>query len=69
MMPISKQLFILLIKNQKLNKKSENNLMKSILLWLDDEINIKEDISEIFYIIKWEKIDDDLIFELLIKLF
>ena len=41
--------------------------MKSILLWLDDEINIKEDISEIFYIIKWEKIDDDLIFELLIK--
>ena len=64
---LSKQLFILLIKNQKLNKKSENNLMKSILLWLDDEINIKEDISEIFYIIKWEKIDDDLIFELLIK--
>ena len=64
---LSKQLFILLIKNQKLNKKNENNLIKSILLWLDDEINIKEDISEIFYLIKWEEIDDDLIFELLIK--
>jgi hypothetical protein len=64
---LSKQLFILLLKNQKLNKKNENNLVKSILLWLDDEINIKEDISEVFYLIKWEEIDDDLIFELLIK--
>ena len=64
---LSKQLFILLIKNNKLNKKNENNLLKSILLWLDDEINIKEDISEIFYLIRWEEIDDDLIFELLIK--
>ena len=64
---LSKQLFILLIKNQKLNKKNENNLIKSILLWLDDEINIKEDISEVFYLIKWEEIEDDLIFELLIK--
>ena len=64
---LSKQLFMLLLKNQKLNKKNENNLVKSILLWLDDEINIKEDISEIFYLIKWEEIDDDLIFELLIK--
>ena len=64
---LSKQLFVLLIKNQKLNKKNENNLIKSILLWLDDEINIKEDISEVFYLIKWEEIEDDLIFELLIK--
>ena len=64
---LSKQLFILLIKNPKLNKKNENNLIKSILLWLEDEMNIKEDISEIFYLIKWEEIDDDLIFELLIK--
>ena len=64
---LSERLFILLIKNNKLNKKNENNLLKSILLWLDDEINIKEDISEIFYFIKWEEVDDDLIFELLIK--
>ena len=64
---LSKQLFILLIKKQKINKKSDNYLLKSILLWLDDEINRKEDISEIFYLIKWEEIDDDLIFELLIR--
>ena len=64
---LTKQLFILLLKNPKLNKKSENNVVKCILLWLDDEINIKEDISEIFYLIKWEEVDDELIIELLIK--
>jgi hypothetical protein len=55
------------LKNPKLNKKNENNVVKSILLWLDDEINIKEDISEIFYLIKWGDVDDELIFELLFK--
>ena len=64
---LTKQLFILLLKNQNLNKKSENNVVRSILLWLNDEINIKEDISDILYLIKWEEVDDELIFELLIK--
>ena len=64
---LTKQLFILLLKNPKLNKKNENNIVMSILLWLNDEINIKEDISEIFYLIKWENVDDELIFELLFK--
>ena len=64
---LSKQLFILLLKNQNINKKNENNVVKSILLWLNDEINIKEDISEIFYLIKWEEVDDELIFELMFK--
>ena len=64
---LTKQLFVLLLKNPKLNKKNENNVVKSILLWLDDEINIKEDISEIFYLIKWGDVDDELIFELLFK--
>ena len=64
---LTKQLFILLLKNQNINKKSENNIVRSILLWLDDEINLKEDISEILYLIKWEDVDDELIFELLFK--
>ena len=64
---LTKQLFILLLKNPKLNKKNENNIVMSILLWLNDEINIKEDISEIFYLIKWEYVEDELIFELLFK--
>ena len=64
---LSKQLFILLLSNKYLDKKNENNIVNSILLWLNDEINIKEDISEIFYNINWNNVDDSLIFELIIK--
>ena len=64
---LSKQLFILILSNKYLDKKNENDIVNSILLWLNDEINIKEDISEIFYNINWENVDDALIFELIIK--
>ena len=64
---ISKQLLILLFKNKNIKIKNSNDIIKSLLLWLDDEINIKEDISQIFYSIKWDEVDEDLLFELLIK--
>ena len=64
---ISKQLLIIILENKYLNKRNDNDIVKTILLWLQDEINIKEDISSIFSIINWEKIEDDLIFELIIK--
>ena len=64
---LSKQLFILILSNKYLDKKNENDIVNSILLWLNDEINIKEDISEIFYNINWENVDDALIFELIVK--
>ena len=41
------------------NNSQKKLKIKSILLWLNDEINIKEDISEIFYLIKWEEVDDE----------
>ena len=64
---ISKQLLILILENKfsKINK--NNEIVTSILLWLEDEINIKEDISSIFGIIEWEEVDECLIFELIIK--
>ena len=64
---LSKQLFILILSNKYLDKKNENDIVNSILLWLNDEINIKEDISEIFYNINWENVEDALIFELIVK--
>ena len=64
---LSKQLFILIMSNKYLDKKNENDILNSILLWLNDEVNIKEDISEIFYNINWECVDDSLIFELIVK--
>ena len=64
---ISKQLLIIILENKYLNKKNDKEIVETILLWLQDEININEDISCIFKLIKWENIEDDLIFELIIK--
>ena len=64
---ISKQLLILIIKNKFLNKNDENDIVIGINKWLDDEINIKEDITELFDVIQWDKVKDEYIFELMIK--
>ena len=64
---IPKKLLFLIVKNKNLNRKTDNYILKSILLWLDDEINIKEDITELFPIINWNNINISLIFEFIIK--
>ena len=64
---ISKQLLLLVLKNKYINKKSENDIVIGINKWLNDEINIKEDITEVFDCIKWEKVNDEYIFELIFK--
>ena len=64
---ISKQLLMLILENKFLKINNNNEMVTTILLWLDDEMNIKEDISSIFGLIKWEEVDESLIFELIIK--
>ena len=64
---ISKNLLLLILKNKYLNKNSENDIVIALNKWLNDEINIKEDITELFDFIKWEKVDDENIFEFIIK--
>ena len=64
---IPKQLFILIMNNKYLDKKNSNEIVDSILLWLNDDSNIKEDITEIFYNINWDSVDEALIFELIVK--
>jgi len=64
---ISKQLLILILENKFLKINKSNDIVESILLWLEDEMNIKEDISSIFELIKWENVDEILIIELIIK--
>ena len=64
---ISKQLLVLILKNKFLNKKSENEIVIGINKWLNDEINLKEDITELIDSIKWEYVDDEYIFEFMIK--
>ena len=63
---ISKQLLILILENKYMQLK-DKDIVETILLWMQDEMNIKEDISTVFDLIKWENIDDDLIFEVIIK--
>ena len=64
---ISKQLLMLILENKFLKINNNNEMVTTILLWLDDEMNIKEDISSIFGLVKWEEVDESLIFELIIK--
>ena len=63
---ISKQLLILILENKYMHLK-DKDIVQTILLWMQDEMNIKEDISSVFDLIKWENIDDNIIFELIIK--
>ena len=55
------------MNNKYLDKKNSNDIVNSILIWLNDDANIKEDITEIFYNINWESVDEALIFELMVK--
>ena len=64
---ISKQLLILILENKFLKINKNNDIIESILLWLEDEMNIKEDISNVFEMIKWEYVDETLMIELIIK--
>ena len=62
-----KQLLIQVLKNKYLNKRNENDIVIGLLNWLADEINSKEDITELFDVIQWNKVSDDLVFELVMK--
>ena len=64
---VSKQLLILVLKNKYLDKTNENDIVIGINNWLNDEINLKEDITELIDGIQWENVDDEYIFEFIIK--
>ena len=64
---ISKQLLVLILKNKNFNVVNEDKIVMALLNWLDDEINIKEDILEIVEYIKWENVSLSLFFEFIVK--
>lgn len=64
---LPKNIFWLILKNKYLNVKTENEIVKALGLWLDDDLNVKEDISEILNYIQWDKVDRPFLFEFLIK--
>ena len=65
---ISKQLFLLLLKNKNfLLNNSSDKILKALLNWLDDEINIREDIINIIEYIKWDSVSLELFLEFILK--
>ncbi len=63
---ISKQFLILILRNKNYLV-SADNFATAILNWLDDEINIREDISEIIENLNWEKVSFVFILEFVVK--
>ena len=57
----------MVLKNKYLDKTNENDIVIGINNWLNDEINLKEDITELIDGIQWENVDDEYIFEFIIK--
>ena len=77
---LSKNLLSIIIKKKQLIKTEENDshkedsqlnnvdkLVMCLINWLNDEVNVGEDISEIIKSIKWDSVSLPLIFEFLIK--
>ena len=67
---ITKNLLSIIIVNRFQHNKADKNMDKVVLCllnWLDNEINIKEDISEIIENIPWDAISLPLLFEFIIK--
>ena len=77
---LSKNLLSIIIRKKQLLKNEENDSHKEdsqlnnvdkivmcLINWLNDEVNVGEDISEIIKNIKWDKVSLPLIFEFLIK--
>ena len=66
---IPKSLLNIIIRKKQVNNNDKNmdKIVICLFNWLNDEINIKEDISEIIENIKWNNISLTLLFEFIIK--
>ena len=55
-------------KNEELNNKNNSDyIVECLINWLNDEINVVEDISEIIKSIRWENVSLSKFFEFFIK--
>ena len=66
---ISKSLLNSIIRKRQINNKDSNmdKIVISLFNWLNDEINIREDLTEILENIEWNNISMPLLFEFIIK--
>jgi hypothetical protein len=66
---LPKNLFLLIIRNYKLdvNDSNDNDILIALINWLHDALNIKDDINDVISIINWEKVSTSVLFEFVIK--
>lgn len=66
---LPKNLFLLIIRNYKLdvNDNNDNDILIALINWLHDALNIKDDINDVISIINWEKVSTSVLFEFVIK--
>ena len=66
---LPKNLFLLIIRNYKLdvNDNNDNDILISLINWLHDTLNIKDDINDVISIVNWEKVSTAVLFEFVIK--
>ena len=64
---VSKELLFLVIKKKYVNNKNHDDIIKALALWLEDKLNLKEDITDIVNIIQWQHVSKALLLEFVVK--
>ena len=66
---LPKNLFLLVIRNYKLDvsDNTDNDVLMSLINWLHDALNVKDDINDVISIINWERVSTSVLFEFVIK--
>ena len=64
---VSKELLFLVIKKKYINNKNHDDIIKALSLWLEDKLNLKEDITDIVNVIQWQYVSKALLLEFVVK--
>ena len=64
---VSKELLFLVIKKKYINNKNHDDIIKALSLWLEDKLNLKEDITDIVNVVQWQYVSKPLLLEFVVK--
>ena len=64
---ITRSNFFGILNNTYLNKQNENQVVISLLNWLNKDKNLKDDVQNIIELINWKEVNLDLVFEFVIR--
>lgn len=64
---IEYEMLFSILTHEQINKKCEDEIIITLINWLENETNSKHNINDIFQVIQWGKVSYELIFEIIIK--